>query len=188
MLFPVLAPAISATSSHCSDASQSPTRPKRRISFPLLSNSDSTDSATSAAASPSSSPRSLATWFSSLKRRNSDEGAELEAKLVKSCLKLDRKEREKRDKAMKKMEKEQRVRARREQVSIRRRDLVKTRTRERKYFFSTDPASCLTRFVLCAGRPRLRRLASGTETLLLDKRRSQRRQPSRSRRRVLPAR
>ncbi|GAA5845718.1 hypothetical protein JCM3766R1_001148 [Sporobolomyces carnicolor] len=136
MLFPVLAPAISATSSHCSDASQSPTRPKRRISFPLLSNSDSTDSATSAAASPSSSPRSLATWFSSLKRRNSDEGAELEAKLVKSCLKLDRKEREKRDKAMKKMEKEQRVRARREQDAR----AYAAWLQEQKLYYSTNGA------------------------------------------------
>ncbi|GAA5897629.1 uncharacterized protein JCM6883_006760 [Sporobolomyces salmoneus] len=115
MLFPVLAPAISASSSH-SDSSQlvvSPTRPisRKRLSFPLLSNSESTDSSTSGA---SPSPRSLSNWFNVLKRRNSDDRAELEAKLVKSCHKLDRKEREKREKANKKMEKEQRARSRRE--------------------------------------------------------------------------
>ncbi|GAA5959449.1 hypothetical protein JCM3765_002330 [Sporobolomyces pararoseus] len=111
MLFPVLAPSISATSSAHSD-SASPTSTRRRLSFPLLSNSESTDS------NSSSSPRLFSNWFGALKRRNSNEStssAELEAKLVKSVTKLDRKERERREKATKKLEKEQRVRARREQ-------------------------------------------------------------------------
>ncbi|GAA5926284.1 uncharacterized protein JCM15063_000237 [Sporobolomyces koalae] len=107
MIFPVLAPAISSSSDASGSSPTSNSRPtKRRLSFPLLSNSDSNESATTG-----SSPRS---WFS-FKRRDSNESpASVEAKLVKAVTKLDRKEREKREKATKKVEKELRLRARQE--------------------------------------------------------------------------
>jgi len=97
MLFPVLAPSISASSSRSSDSAAPP---PRRVA--------STETTTSS--------RSLSNWFSGLKRRNS---YDLEEKLVKAVTKLDRREREKREKAMKKHEKEQKLKMRKEQVCLR---------------------------------------------------------------------
>lgn len=98
MLFPVLAPSISSSSSRSSD-SNPPPQPRR------IASTESTESSTSS--------RSLSSWFSGLKRRNSND---LEEKLVKSCSKLDRQQREKREKELKKQAKEQKLRARKEQV------------------------------------------------------------------------